>query len=92
VSDPTVTIGTTRTTETEFASAAEPDGSGSSPTDDLRRLEQIEVELAGVESTLRRLDEGRYGTCEVCGAALETGAVEADPLATRCAEHSDLTG
>jgi RNA polymerase-binding transcription factor DksA len=74
--------------ETEFSTAADPAGPGSSPAADVRRLEEIAVELAGVEATLRRLDDGRYGHCEVCGAVLEADAMEADPLAARCADHS----
>jgi RNA polymerase-binding transcription factor DksA len=74
--------------ETEFSTAADTKSSGSSPDGDVRRLEEIEVELAGVDATLRRLDEGRYGTCEVCGAALDPKALEANPLAARCPHHS----
>jgi RNA polymerase-binding transcription factor DksA len=55
--------------------------------EDIRRLEAIDAELAGVDVALRRLDEGSYGTCEVCGAALGAGVLEADPLAVRCPAH-----
>jgi DnaK suppressor protein len=72
---------------TEFPTAADPASRGDSPGADVRRLEEIEVELGAVEATLRRLDDGRYGTCEVCGAALEADVLEADPLATRCSDH-----
>jgi RNA polymerase-binding transcription factor DksA len=71
--------------EAEFSTAADSDSSAGS---DVRRLEEIEAELAGVEATLRRLDEGRYGTCEVCGIVLDPDALEANPLAARCADHS----
>jgi RNA polymerase-binding transcription factor DksA len=37
---------------------------------DLSILEQVEAELADVEHALRRLDEGTYGTCEVCGKVI----------------------
>jgi RNA polymerase-binding transcription factor DksA len=73
--------------ETGFSTAADLAGPGSSLVDDVRRLEEIEGELAAVEATLRRLDEGRYGTCEVCGASLAAAALEADPLTFRCADH-----
>jgi RNA polymerase-binding transcription factor DksA len=72
---------------TEFSAAADSASPGGFPAADVRRLEEIEVELAAVEATLRRLDEGRYGTCEVCGAALEADALEADPLTARCSGH-----
>jgi RNA polymerase-binding transcription factor DksA len=53
------------------------------PEADLGELAMLEVELAEVAIALRRLDDGSYGTCEVCGFALG----EADPLARRCGEH-----
>ena len=58
-----------------------------SATDDARRLEQIDAELTGVEAALRRLDDGSYGTCEVCAAPLEAAALAAAPLTTRCSQH-----
>jgi RNA polymerase-binding transcription factor DksA len=57
------------------------------PEADVRRLEAIEAELAGVDAALRRLDEGSYGACEVCGAALIGEVIERDPLAGRCPAH-----
>jgi RNA polymerase-binding transcription factor DksA len=59
-----------------------------SPEADIRRLEAIEAELAGVDAALRRLDEGSYGACEVCGAALIAEVIESDPLAGRCPAHA----
>ncbi len=58
-----------------------------SPAADAQRLSDIRAELAGVETALRRLDDGSYGTCEICGASLQATVLEGDPLATRCAEH-----
>jgi RNA polymerase-binding transcription factor DksA len=55
--------------------------------EDIRRLEAIDGELTGMDAALRRLDEGSYGTCEVCGAALSPDAIERDPLAVRCPDH-----
>jgi len=57
------------------------------PEADIRRLEAIEVELAGVDAALRRLDEGSYGACEVCGAPLDGEVIERHPLADRCPAH-----
>jgi RNA polymerase-binding transcription factor DksA len=74
--------------ETEFSTAADTNSSGSSPDGDVRRLEEIEADLAAVGATMRRLDEGRYGTCEVCGAALDPNALDSNPLAARCPHHS----
>ena len=57
------------------------------PSDDARRLEQIDAELTGVEAALRRLDEGSYGICEVCAAPLDAAALAAAPLTTLCSQH-----
>jgi len=43
--------------------------------------------LDGVDRALARLDDGTYGTCEVCGAALDDHDLEGDPLLTRCVAH-----
>ncbi len=57
------------------------------PSVDACRLERIDAELTGVEAALRRLDDGSYGTCEVCAAPLDAAALAAAPLTTRCSQH-----
>ena len=54
---------------------------------DLSILEQVEAELADVEHALRRLDDGTYGTCEVCGKAIPDERLEAMPAARFCLQH-----
>ena len=54
---------------------------------DLSILEQVEAELADVEHALRRLDEGTYGTCEVCGKPIPEERLEAMPATRFCVEH-----
>jgi RNA polymerase-binding transcription factor DksA len=54
---------------------------------DLSILEQVEAELADVEHAMRRLDEGTYGTCEVCGKAIPDERLEAMPATRLCLEH-----
>ena len=54
---------------------------------DLSILEQVEAELADVEHALRRLDEGTYGTCEVCGQVIPEERLEALPATRLCLEH-----
>ena len=54
---------------------------------DLSILEQVEAELVDVEHALRRLDEGTYGTCEVCGRAIPDERLEAMPATRFCVEH-----
>jgi len=54
---------------------------------DLSILEAVEAELADVEHALRRLDDGTYGTCEVCGRIIDDARLEAMPATRRCLEH-----
>ena len=54
---------------------------------DLSILEQVESELGDVEHAISRLDEGTYGTCEVCGKPIPDERLEAMPATRRCIEH-----
>lgn len=49
-------------------------------------LRQAAGELDGVEAALRRLDDGTYGTCEVCRTPIPD-VVDADPVGRRCPAH-----
>ncbi|MGQ0830857.1 MAG: TraR/DksA C4-type zinc finger protein [Microthrixaceae bacterium] len=55
---------------------------------DLTVLAAVEGELADVERALGRLDEGTYGTCEVCGEAIDDARLEAEPATARCTAHA----
>ncbi len=59
---------------------------------DVERLAVIVAELEAVDAALRRLDEDRYGLCEVCGGPVEESRLEVDPLAPRCADHHSSRG
>ena len=50
-------------------------------------LDAIAADLDGVDAALRRIDDGTYGTCEVCTADLADPVLEADPVARRCPDH-----
>jgi RNA polymerase-binding transcription factor DksA len=54
---------------------------------DAALLDQVNADLGAVDEALRRLDDGTYGTCEVCGARLDPQRLEADPLLTLCPIH-----
>ncbi|MDQ4069826.1 MAG: TraR/DksA C4-type zinc finger protein [Actinomycetota bacterium] len=56
---------------------------------DLSILEQVEAELADVEHALRRLDDGTYGTCEVCGVTIPDERLEALPATRLCLVHQE---
>ncbi len=60
----------------------------SEPIADLSHLEDVERELADVGRALERLDDGSYGTCEVCGGALPDELLAASPTARTCAAHT----
>lgn len=46
--------------------------------------ESARSELTLLESALRRLAEGRYETCAVCGEPIDEGRLRAVPYADRC--------
>jgi RNA polymerase-binding transcription factor DksA len=50
-------------------------------------LAAAEAELDAVEHALQRLDDGTYGSCEVCGGALDDAQLAGDPAARFCAAH-----
>lgn len=54
---------------------------------DLTILAKVESELADVERSLARLDEGTYGTCQACGAVIDDERLAAEPATAFCAEH-----
>ena len=46
--------------------------------------EQMLSQLADVERSLVKLDEGSYGACDRCGSPIPEGRLEVHPWATRC--------
>lgn len=54
---------------------------------DPAELDRAEAELAAVERSLERLDDGTYATCEVCGGPIDDDRLVADATTRRCAEH-----
>lgn len=51
-------------------------------------LAQSRAGLAQIEAALVRMDEGRYGICEVCGGPIAEGRLEARPWTPYCINHS----
>lgn len=47
----------------------------------------LEARYDTVLSALRAMEKGIYGTCEVCGKAIEESRLTADPAATTCITH-----
>lgn len=54
-----------------------------------RSVEQsLELHLRDVHAALQRITEGTYGTCTVCGSAIDRGRLEALPSAATCVQHA----
>lgn len=45
-------------------------------------------QLSDVEVALERIDDGTYGTCEVCGAEIAAARLEAMPSTRFCIDHA----
>ncbi|SDH49442.1 RNA polymerase-binding transcription factor DksA [Arthrobacter subterraneus] len=51
-------------------------------------LRDADARIAELEAALLRLEEGRYGSCEVCGTAIAEGRLEARPWTRFCINHA----
>jgi DnaK suppressor protein len=49
---------------------------------------ELRDQLDDVEKALTRLDEGTYGTCEVCGQPIGDARLEVMPATRFCIEHA----
>jgi RNA polymerase-binding transcription factor DksA len=54
---------------------------------DLSILEGLENDMAEIEAALQRLDDGTYGTCEICGADIDDALLAEDPARRTCGTH-----
>lgn len=63
------------------------DISTTDPIDERAEAEHLRTELDEVEAALARLDDGTYGTCRVCGAAIPDAVLEQRPQAGLCGDH-----
>src|SRR4051794_14920572 len=55
---------------------------------DFSLLEQLEAEIGDLDAALRKIDEGTYGVCEICGKEIEPERLEAVPGTRTCIEHA----
>jgi DnaK suppressor protein len=51
--------------------------------------EQMLTQLADVDRSLAKLDEGTYGRCDICGEVIPAGRLEVHPWATRCVADAE---
>ena len=50
--------------------------------------DQLRRDLDDIEKALVRMDEGTYGTCEVCGAEIPPARLEIMPATRFCIDHA----
>jgi DnaK suppressor protein len=50
--------------------------------------DRLQTTLADVERALTKLEEGSYGTCDVCGEPIAEERLEALPWAVRCVKDA----
>jgi RNA polymerase-binding transcription factor len=55
---------------------------------ELAVIAQAQADLADVDRALERLDDGTYGTCEVCGEAIADDVLERAPATRLCPAHA----
>ena len=51
-------------------------------------LKELEIRFNEVKDALKRIENGKYGVCSVCGKAIESARLEANPAAATCIEHT----
>ncbi len=56
---------------------------------DIATLNVLEQQYHCVEEALRRIENGTYGICAICGKEIEEDRLRANPTATTCREHMD---
>jgi DnaK suppressor protein len=62
--------------------------------DDIEELEssntignQLKSRLSEVKDALQKIEDGKYGLCEVCGEQIEEDRLDANPSAKTCKAH-----
>ena len=75
--------------ETEVDNAEEGDIAGAIETyeNNSAVLEQLEIRLNEVKVALEKIENGTFGTCEVCNEKIEDDRLSANPAATTCKTH-----
>ena len=53
-------------------------------------LEQLEVRLSEVKNALEKIENGKYGICEISGEEIELDRLEANPAAKTCKKHMGM--
>ena len=53
---------------------------------------QLEIRLNNIKNALKRIEEGTFGTCEICNKAIEENRLEVNPSARTCITDRDREG
>jgi len=51
-------------------------------------VKQLEIQYNEIKDALKRIEDGTYGKCEVCGEEIPEARLEANPSAKTCIEHA----
>lgn len=60
----------------------------SEQTENYTLADVLQSQLSDVERALTRLDEGTYGTCEICSEPISAERLDAIPATSRCIGHA----
>ncbi len=52
-------------------------------------VEELERRYRDINAALKRIDDGAFGNCEVCGEPIPADRLEANPAAKTCIEHAE---
>ena len=52
-------------------------------------LATLEGRYNDIRRALKKISDGTYGTCEICGQTIEEDRLEANPAARTCKAHMD---
>ena len=52
-------------------------------------VSELETRRLSVEDALKRIEDGTYGLCTVCGQSIDEQRLEANPAAYTCIEHTE---
>ena len=55
--------------------------------EDRGMADDVARQIADLDAALARIDDGTWGTCTVCGKAIDDERLEALPQATTCRDH-----
>ena len=50
-------------------------------------LAELETRYNNLRRALKKIDEGKFGVCELCGKEIEADRLDANPAARTCKEH-----